>query len=794
MTTLQSPKMGILDRAKAALTVVKTGKLPNPFATLPKDLSRAALVQELNDWCVDERKFWEPIFKRMRQEEKFAAGNQWPGANYDNSEPNNEEYIGDTIQQMVNRIQASLYSKNPTPEAVLRERMNVTVWDGKQDTIAACKALIGQIAPQAMQAHEAELSGQQVPPPPPQMQQDIQQAQAIMEDYNQGMQEKAMLEKVAHTGELLIKQLWDEQAPDMLACAKQAVAQIIVARVAYIKVMFKRDMETQPAETSNDDSLDLKLARFRQMLTAIENDVNGPNDPRIAEAQLLKKNIDELIQEQKREQVSDEGIVLDWLKPSSIIVDRRCTCLTEFIGAHRIAHEIMMTVQEAEAKYQLSLRDSGAKIYVEKEDGWKRDEADLPKPDDHAPSDYGRLKVCIFEIQDKDTGLTYTVCDGVKDFMCEPEANAPKVNRFWTIVPIKFNAQVVEDNDPKSDATIFSRSSVRLAIPMQVNINKAGQEKRTHRMANRPAWITFGNVWAGESGEQDLAALGGPRNAHQVFRMTSIGPDMDINKVFAPMPKQPFDQWLYDNAQDSQAMMLATGMQASDMGEQRPDEKATGQNIAAQARATSESSNIDDLNFAWATLAKMMWEMAIAPDGMSKEQVVKRVGRGAVWADLPLTRDNIANSIYFRIEAGSMGRPNQQAQLQKLNVVMPQLIQMFEAMGKSPEPLAKMLLKELDANIDLDELLKSAQVVPPPAPPQQEPPKPQQPPNVSISANLKDLPPEEQNQAVAKFYGLKAASPESTLINKVGHGAAVAAHNQNVNPQPSTQPAGSQRP
>ena len=461
MTKLQTLPMGIVARAKAALNVVKTGKLPNPFAESPKDLSRAALVKDLNDWCVEERKFWKPVFDRIRQEEKFAAGKQWPGEDFKHSTPESEQYIGDTIQQMINRKQAALYSKNPTPEAVLRERMSFTVWDGKQETIDACHALLAQLAPVAMQNAEAAQSGQQVAPPPPQMSQDIQQAQSILEDYAFGMAEKAMLEKVAHTGELLIKELWDEQNPNMLASAKQAVAQIIVARVAYIKVMFKREMEVQPVETANEDGLDTKLANLRQMLSAIEDDLSGPNDPRIAEAELLKKNIAEIQAEeqQSQDQVSDEGIVLDWLKPSSVLIDRRCKCLTEFIGAHRIAHEMMMTVAEAEAKYGKALKDSGAKIYVEHPDGWKTQDNSLPEVGECVPSDWGKLKVCIWEIQDKDTGLVYTVCDGVNDFLTEPEGNKPEVNRFWSIVSVKFNAQVVETNDPDSDVTISSASS-----------------------------------------------------------------------------------------------------------------------------------------------------------------------------------------------------------------------------------------------------------------------------------------------------------------------------------------------
>lgn len=779
--------MGVMDRLKAAGSVLKSGKLPNPLAQSPKNLSRAALVKDLNGWCSETRTFWKPVFDRIRQEERFAAGKQWAGTSYKDSQPENEEYVGDTIQQMVNRKQAALYSKNPTPEAVLRERMNFEIWDGQQATIDACNALLAQLAPQAMQMAEAEQQGQNVPPPPPQMSADIEQAKQILQDYNQGMAEKAMLEKIAHTGELLIKQQWDSQTPDLLASGKLATAQIIVARVAYIKVMYKRDMEQVPTETANADGLDTKIASLQAKLKELEQNEQDENDPKIEEARLLKQSIQKQLSElqQIQEQVSDEGVVLDWLSATSVIIDRRCKCLTEFIGAHRIAHEILMTVEECEAKFGISLRDSGAKFYSESGEGWKTESEEMPKPDDRdEESKFGKYKVCIWEIQDKDAGLIYTVCDGVKDFLEEPHTNEPEVNRFWSIVPIKFNAQVVETNDPDNDATIFSRSDVRLAMPMQININKAGQEKRKHRDANRPAWITFASVWSGAQGESDLLKLSSPRNAHDVFRLQSINPDMDIDKVLKPLPKQPFDENLYDDAQDSQAMMLATGMQASDVGEQRPDEKATGQNIAAQARATSESSNIDDMNFAWSTVAQMMWEMLISPQGMSVDMVKKLVGRGAVWADVPVTRSAIADSVFFRIEAGSMGRPNQQAELHKIQTLMPQLIQLFGIIGKNPEPLAKMILKNFDANIDLDELLKSAQVLPPPQPPQEQ----QKPPSLSLSMNFKDAPAEVQPQIEAAF-GFKPAPPASHLVEKAGIPSAIKAHHENnLPPEQNQQP------
>lgn len=786
---LTEKPMGVLGRVAAAGKVLMTGKQPaaTPLSQPPKERSRGALVTELNDWVLEERKFWKPVFERIRQEQRFAAGDQWINSKKQQTEV--EDYVGDTIQQMVNRKRAALYAKNPTPEAVLRDRINFTVWDGNQQTIDACKNLIQTLAPQAMQAHEAELSGQQVPPPPPQMQQDLQQAQAILTDYNQGMQEKAMLEKVATTGEKLIKQQLDSQSPDFLISGKQAVAQVITSRVAFIKVMYRRDMETVPTETANDDTLDDRIATLQAQLAEIERDTTSEDDPKVAEAKFLRESIAQQQAEtqQAQEVPGDEGVVLDWLSATSVIVDRRCKCLNDFIGAHRIAHEILMTVAECEAKFNVSLRDSGAKLYSESADGWTtQDRTDYENDDKGNTKKFDKQKVCVWHIEDKDTGLCYVICDGVKDFLKEPYTNEPEVNRFWSIVAITFNAQVVETNDPEKDATIYPRSDVRLAMPMQINMNVAGNEKRKHRAANRPAWVGVKSKFVSSAGVSDLEKLARPRDAHDVLMMENINPGEKISDYIQPLPKQEFDQWLYDNGQDTQAMMQATGMQASDIGEQRPDEKATGQNIAAQARATSESSNIDDLNFAFGTVAQMCWEMLIQE--MPQATVQKLVGRGATWPEI--NRQDVADSIYFKIEAGSMGRPNQQAEMQKIQVLGPQILEMLTAMGKSPEPLLKLVMKTWDSNIDLDELLKDAQVLPPPQPP------PQQKPSLALSMNFKDAPAEVQPQ-IESAFGFKPAPPASHIVNKVGLDKAVeAAHHNKVlathGVPPGTQPLNTQ--
>jgi hypothetical protein len=760
ITTTETPPMGLLDRARSALGVLVTGKQPsaNPLAQDPDDKSRGALVKELNDWCVTERAFWKPIFDRMKEEQRFAAGKQWPK----DYKPKNdwasmEAYVGDVIQQLLNRKTATLYAKNPTPEARQRESMPFTIWDGEQDSIDGAKAMIAEAAPMIAQAKAAAAAGQEVPPPP----MELKQAMDLVADYEQGMARKELLNRIAKTATLLIQRQWDLQSPSNLVANKQMVTRILTSRVGYKKIMYRRDMEPNPAQQGVSNLAD-KIAQLRQMVEAMAAPDFDKDSATAKEAELLLDSMQQDAQSPAQPIVESEGVVIDYPSATSIIIDRRCRSLREFVGAHRIAHEILMSVEECEARFKISLRDTGAVMYSD--DGTSgsksKDRFKTTDGEDKQPT-----KVCVFEVQDKDTGLCYTICDGVKDFLEEPHENEPKVRRFWSIIPTAFNVQEVEFNDPDADVTIFPRSDVRLAMPMQIDVNLAGEGLREHRTANRPCWVGVKSRFAGTAGQNDLEKLASPRAAHTVLMLENLNGNEKIADFLQPLPTQDIKPEMYSPQGAMQAMMQATGVQAADLGQQENNEKATGQQIAAHQKASTDGSNIDDLEFSLTVEAQMIWEMLIQE--MPAATVKKLVGNGALWPDVPAERIAAMNEIYLQIEAGSSGRPNQMVDVQNFSIIAPQLGQLMQAEGRSLEPLIKEGVRRLGDKLDVDDFLKPAQVPPqPPAPPAPKPAAP------TISFKASDLTPDERAQALAKD-GIQATP------------GAVSAPPQKVPPQPA---------
>lgn len=729
-------QLGLVDRIGAAAKVLTTGKIPweNPLAEAPEDQSRAALVQELTLWATETRSFWKPVFDRIRVEQKFAAGKQWP-KQYVCQSDNLEPYVGDVVQQLINRKTATLYAKNPTPEANRRERMEFTVWDGLEASYQGAQNTVQTAMQLKSQAMQLAATGMDVPPPPPEAERQVSDAQAIIADHDKGMMQKALMQKIAETATNLIGKQWEAQSPDLIVSMKQLVTRILTSRVGFIKCMYRRDGEAPVTEQANTYGLPDDLQSLKRAIARMEEpdfDKAGP------EAEKIKMLFQAISYEQNPATSipAEEGVVYDFLSATSVIIDRNCRCLKEFVGAKRIAHEILMTQQEAEKKYQISLLGAGAVMYADDGTVANQNYREQYKKQNEAAKN--KTKVCVFEIQDKDTGGVYTIIDGVKDFVKEPEPNEPCLKRFFNIVAIPFNCQEVEFNDPDQDVTIYPRSDIRLCMPMQIDINTAGEGLREHRTANRPAWVGVRARFGGNAGENDLMKLASPRPANAVLMIDSLNPGEKISDFIQPLPTKEIDEAMYTTAPSNQAMMLATGMQPADIGTQRPDEKATGQQIAAQQKANTDSSNIEDLDFALSTLAQMTWEMLIQE--MPSTVVKKLVGPGAAWPDMPAQRLETMNNIYLSIEAGSSGRPNQLLEIQNFTEIAKVAMPMVEQFGYDPEPWLKEMVRRMDDKLEIEDFLKK---LPPPPPP-----PPEDKTTESISIALTDLSPEERAQAL----------------------------------------------
>ena len=125
------------------------------------------------------------------------------------------------------------------------------------------------------------------------------------------------------------------------------------------------------------------------------------------------------------------------------------------------------------------------------------------------------------------------------------------------------------------------------------------------------------------------------------------------------------------------------------------DSTATESSIAESSRQVGVTDSADDIDDMLSLLVQATGEILLL--NMTKESVQQIVGPGAVWPELPETREEIAESIILDTKAGASGRPNQAADLQKLQTAMPFVLQIP---GMNPVPIGERYLELLDVDIE----------------------------------------------------------------------------------------------
>jgi hypothetical protein len=290
---------------------------------------------------------------------------------------------------------------------------------------------------------------------------------------------------------------------------------------------------------------------------------------------------------------------------------------------------------------------------------------------------------------------------------------------------------------------------------MQLELNRSRQGLREHRFANRPKIAYSEGILSAD----DIESLRNPPS-NALIAVNGLQPGQDINQVLQAIKGVPIDPNLYTTQETFQDMLRVAGDQQADLGP-TSGATATESNIAAQARATSTGSEMDDIDDTLSSMAQSAGQILLL--NVSEETVKKIVGPGAIWPQL--TRGDVAQQMFLDIEAGSSGRPDQARELQNFERLAPILMQIP---GITPNFLAKEAISRMDDSIDLEEAVADGQpsimaqnAVQPGAsqgPPGSMPPGAQGPEGVANAP----APPSPKSQAPSPVGAMAGAPPPVT--------------------------------
>lgn len=601
------------------------------------DPGRAELVKTWSDRIRRAKDHWDKTFKLMQWAQRFVRGFQW-----EDQTENDPRYRVNLALRHIRQRTAEIYAKNPTAVAKRRPRLDFMIWDGKP---ASLQAAVGAV-------QEAAAVG--APPPP--------EAAALLADVYEGKQRREMLDRTGKTLALVFNYSMEEQRPRFKTQAKQLVIRARTCKVGYIKLAYQRVMGKAPASVTKIDDFSRRLMEMEVRAKDLADQELQENEARAAE---LRAMIEAL--QKEKEIVLREGLIFDFPAPTALIVDPACKHIKGFVGAHWLAEEMSFTTDEVKGYWNVDL---GTNFTAYSKDG-KRAAADEKE------------KTCrVWILYDLDAQLCMTLCDGYPDFLAGPGAPDVWLEQFHPYYALTFN-DIEDESDP------YPPSDVELIAPMCVEMNRSREGLREHRIANRPGLMGP----KGMLSKEDKEKLGN-HEVMEYVELDKIGPNNDVktSDKITPIPKVPIDPSLYDTEYLFTDMQRVSGRQEANFGG-TSNSTATEVTVAENTRASDDKSDIDELDEFFTDVARGGGQILLTE--MSKQTVVSIAGDGAAWPEL--SRKEIAAEVLLEVKAGSSGKPNQQADLAKLERATPLLTQLP---GISPMPIGQRLADLLDMDVE----------------------------------------------------------------------------------------------
>lgn len=658
---------------------------PESDTQQPVDESTKKLVLKLTALIKDDKKYFADSFKRMRKDmyvATYGCEEEW----------GKDRYVANIIGNHISHKTDRLYAKNPKAVAKRRETLDFAMWDENPDTLKmAMEFVSSQTAMMQSMPQEIDPMTGSVVPSQPIPSPEFQQAQAIVQDAQAGIEKQKTLKKFGQTLEILFAQALRQQNPvDFKTAMKQLVRRTCTTAVGYIDVGFQRAYGLRLEAQNKLADAKMRLEHLQSLQTDVDEGEITPPDAEIAELQAAIAGL-----ESEQDVLLREGLVFDFPPSTRVIPDKMCKHLVGWIGARHLTVEYLYTSQQVKEVFGVDLENKytsyrldGDKDSDDRSRNYVYDNDDYGEDDLNQNPSQKKGLVCVWKHFDKPSGLVYYLADGYKDFLRPPAPPDVKIDDFFTIRALTFNA--VENEE-----LLFPPSDVALLLPMQKEINRSREAQREHRKAARPRW-GYSN---GALSEDDIEQLTrcDPLSAIAL----SFDPSVKISDILQPIPISGVDPNLYETNPYFTDMTMVAGAQASQLGAADRG-TATAAAISADAGATATSSGVDDLDSFLTWVARSSSQILLRE--MSPEKVQEIVGVGAVWAGIgdipPLDMGVIAEELYLDIEAGSSGKPNRALEIQTWKEMLPFLIQM----GSIPSDwLARETLRRADDRMDLTE-------------------------------------------------------------------------------------------
>lgn len=628
-----------------------------------QEVSHDATKAEIKSWnkkVDDAREFFKDQFDQMVEDMNFVYGLQWEEQNSLSKE---KRYMANiTLRNRRNKV-ATLYARNPETEFKRVNRLDYAMWDGKEETLLTCLQRL-QMNPMDMESA------------------------AMLQDYMHGEEFKEQLDRVGKTLDCTYRYQINKQTPDFKTLLKQhVVATAVDCGVGYLRLNYER-LDKGYLPTANQIApISQRMKDVVQMVEQIEAS-KDENSSKVERVRILMESIQESLQARDEQREFQEKLCFEAPSVMSIIPDPDTKALQGWVGTKWLCQEYLYTLDFVNSFYELTgteneVKAGGAlKIYAE--DGSELIKQN--KPVDGSNSlNAKQTMVKVREMFDATSKMRFVICDGHDKYLEYPTQITPETTVFFPIFALTFNETTVEKG---CKASIYPPSDIRIMRMPQKEWNRSRNAFRNHRRANTPLYVAAKGTLTEGDKDEFLAA-----DESDILELEGLPPGADINGKIQQVNKVALDPRLYGTEAMAEDIQLTTGAQQADLGPAQPNVTATNSSIAAQAKMSVTSADVDALDDFQTLVAFTAGEMILR--GFSIETIQRICGPGTVFPPPEMVED-FCNQVYLQAVSASSGRPNQAIEQSKAQILVP-LLQSYNA---NPQAVIRYVCKVLDERID----------------------------------------------------------------------------------------------
>ena len=498
--------------------------------------------------------------------------------------------------------------------------------------------------------------------------------------------------QVGKTLELVLANQFSPTRANLKKKAKRAVRAADTTGFGWLKVVYQKEIETDPLVVARIDDIQDNIQRLDRLIAGLD-DENKPESPQDIEAEKAELEQQMKALQEEKEVVRSQGLTFTIRPTKNVIFSSDVEDCDDLTDGNWITDIIYMSVDLAKERFNLTELPKGTITYE------SRSEADEGKDINRkAGADADESLVRVFELWRKADKRIYTMLDGHEGFVREPYSPRRIGKRFYGFFPIFF--------DPV-EGSPYPVPLVSQLIELQDEHNTARTNFREHREKSVPFNVAHGGIL----GPKSVDKLTNPGFMETVV-LQDAPEGQPLEAVFKSVQHPPIDPAVYNTAHVREDWEQITRRGDAARGTISKAKTATEADILQSNLAVDTSERRDVVEDWFREIAQYSAELVLQE--MSAEEVRRIAGEGAAWPEL--SKKETFEMVELSVRVGSSGKPNAAQELEKWIKMLPEFreslmtIAELQESGKDhqAEVMTKLLretIERFEERIDLDALL-----------------------------------------------------------------------------------------